>query len=299
MKTSFRFVIVPKVSHPWFDEVVKGARDQARFLQERLGADVVVDYRPPGSASVAEQNTVLEGALSPRPDGIALDPVDAVANIRAVERIRSAGIPLLLFDAPSGASGIPSVGNDFARQGAIAAEHLAELLAGRGKVALMRGVPSAPNHDERYRAQLSVLKRHPGIVVIDGGTDNDDIETARQQAAAVLASNPDLSGYLCCDAAGPIGIAAAVRQARRVGTVKVVGMDGIRPILDAIREGVIQASSSTKPRMQGSMAILMLWQAASGVPIPNGIDTGIDVITAENVAAFLEEAAEPSGALTH
>jgi ribose transport system substrate-binding protein len=296
METRFRFVIVPKVSHPWFDEVVKGARDQAHFLQQRLGADVVVDYRPPGSASVAEQNTVLEGTLSTRPDGIALDPVDAVANIRAVERIRSAGIPLLLFDAPSGESRIPSVGNDFARQGAMAAEHLAGLLAGRGKVALMRGVPSAPNHDERYRAQLSVLKRYPGIVVIDGGADNDDIETAQRQAAAVLASNPDLSGYLCCDAAGPIGIAAAVRQARRVGTLKVVGMDGIRPILEAIREGVIQASSSTRPRMQGSMAILMLWQAALGNPIPNAIDTGIDVVTPENVAAFLEEAAEPAGA---
>lgn len=299
METRFRFVIVPKVSHPWFDEVVKGARDQAHLLQKRLGADIAVEYRPPGSASVAEQNAVLEETLSTRPDGIALDPVDALANIPAVEHIKGAGIPLLLFDAPSGESGIPSVGNDFARQGAIAAEHLAGLLAGRGKVALMRGVPSAPNHDERYRAQLSALKRHPGIVVIDGGTDNDDIETARQQAATVLASNPDLSGYLCCDAAGPIGIAAAVRQAKRVGTLKVVGMDGIRPILDAIREGVIQASSSTKPRMQGSMAILMLWQAALGVPVPNAIDTGIDVITPENVAAFLEAAAEPAGASAH
>lgn len=298
METDFRFVIIPKVSHPWFEEVVKGARDQAHLLQMRLGADIVVEYRPPGSASVTEQNAILDETLATRPNGIALDPVDAVARIPAVERIQGAGIPLLLFDAPSGESGIPSVGNDFTRQGVVAAEHLAGLLAGRGKVAVMRGVPSAPNHDERYRAQLSVLKRYPGIVVIDGGTDNDDIETARQQAAAVLASNPDLSGYLCCDAAGPIGIAAAVRQARRVGTVKVVGMDGIRPILDAIREGVIQASSSTKPRMQGSMAILMLWQAALGAPVPNAIDTGIDVITPENVEAFLEEAAEPAGAST-
>ena len=294
MDRRVRFVIVPKVAHPWFDEVVRGARDQASLLQKRLGADIVVEYRPPGSASVTDQNAILEEARSSRPDGIALDPVDAVPNIPAVEEIKDAGIPLLLFDAPSGESGLPSIGNDFARQGAIAAEHLAELLAGRGKVALMRGVPSAPNHVERYRAQLSVLKRHPAIVVVDGGTDHDDIETAREQAAAVLAANPDLSGYLCCDAAGPIGIAAAVRQTHRVGTLKVVGMDGIRPILDAIREGVIQASSSTKPKMQGSMAILMLWQASLGVSIPSAIDTGIDVITRENVDTFLEQAAEPA-----
>lgn len=289
MDRSFRFVVVPKVSHPWFDEVVQGARDQADLLHKRVGVDVVIDYRPPRSPSRTEQDAILSEAAASGPDGIALDPVDDVSSMSSIEEIKGAGIPLILFDAPPGESGIPSVGNDFARQGDIAAQQLAGLLAGRGKVALMRGVPSAPNHSERYRAQISVLKRYPEIEVIDGGTDNDDIEVARQQAAAVLESNPDLNGYLCCDAAGPVGIAAAVRQAGRVGTLKVVGMDGIRPILEAIREGVIAASSSTKPRMQGSMAVLMLWQAALGVPIPRAVDTGIDIITRDNVNAFLAE----------
>jgi ABC-type sugar transport system substrate-binding protein len=39
--------------------------------------------------------------------------------------------------------------------------------------------------------------------------------------------------------------------------------------------------------MQGSMALLMLWQAAEGMRIPQKIDTGIDVITAANVDEFL------------
>ena len=289
MDRKFRFVVIPKVSHPWFDEVVQGALSQMEFLKKKLGVDITVDYQQPRQASPAEQNAILAKAVSTQPDGIPLDPVDTVSNMPAIKDIKDARIPLLLFDSPSAESGIPSVGNDFARQGAVAAEHLVELLGGRGKVALMRGFPSAPNHSERYDAQLSVLKRYPGISVIDGGTDNDDIELARQEAAGVLASNPDLNGYLCCDAAGPIGVAAAIREAHRAGTLKVVGMDGIRPILEAISEGVIDASSSTKPRMQGSMAILMLWQAALGVPIPHAIDTGIDVITRDNVEAFLAE----------
>jgi ribose transport system substrate-binding protein len=292
MNKRFRFVIVSKVSHPWFDEVVKGARDQADLLTRELNANILVDYRPPRSAATGEQNATLKEVLATRPDGIALDPVDAVNQMSSVREIADSGIPLLLFDTPSTEPGLPSVGNDFGRQGAIAAERLVELIAGRGKVALMRGVPTAPNHSERYRAQLSVLNECPGIVVVDGGADNDDIELARQQAAAVLTAHPDLSGYLCCDAAGPVGIAEAVRQARRVRMIKIVGMDGIRPILEAIREGVIDASSATRPRMQGSMAILMLWQAALGVPIPRAIDTGIDLITRDNVDRFLGEYAE-------
>jgi ribose transport system substrate-binding protein len=154
----------------------------------------------------------------------------------------------------------------------------------------MRGFPSAPNHRERYEAQLAVLKRHPGISIVAGGSDNDDIETAEREAAAVLRANPDLSGYLCCDAAGPIGIAAAVRKAGKVGAVAVVGMDGIRPILEAVQAGVLESSASTIPAMQGSMSILMLWQASLGVPLPQRIDTGIDVITSANVGSFLATA---------
>ena len=290
MAKALRFIIVPKVSHPWFDEVNKGAQAQAGILSRELGVEVVVDYRPPSVADVVEQNAILEKAASSRPSGIAVDPVDAVDHMTAINRIRDQGIPLVLFDSPSPDGSMTSVGNDFSQQGIIAAERLAKLIGYAGKVAVMQGYPTAPNHKERYEAQLAVLGKYPDITVVDGGIDNDDIEMARQQASAVLESHPDLSGYLCCDASGPIGIATAIKNAGRAGKVKVVSMDGIKPILNAIKEGVIESSSATIPKMQGSMAILMLWQASLGVQIPQAIDTGIDVITQENVDRYLADA---------
>jgi len=286
-KRNLRFVIIPKCAHPWADEVHKGAKAQANLLGEQLGIDIVVDYLAPSCAGVDEQNSALESAAATQPDGIAVDPVAAVDNMPSIREIRHRGMPIILFDSPSPEPGMTSVGNDFAQQGTIAAERLAGLIGGRGKVAVMRGFPSAPNHKQRYEAQVAVLKTHAGISIVDGGTDNDDIETAERQATAVLNANPDLRGYLCCDAAGPIGIAAAVRKAGKIGDVAVVGIDGIRPILDAVKEGIIESSAATIPAMQGSMSILMLWQASLGVPIPQRVDTGIDLITPENVESFL------------
>ena len=120
-----------------------------------------------------------------------------------------------------------------------------------------------------------------------GGCDNDDIDTAREQASAVLERHADLRGYLCCDASGPIGIAAAIQRAGKAGAVKVVGMDSIRPILEAIKAGLIDSSSATIPLMQGSMSVLMLWQASIGIKTPQAIDTGIEVITQDNVDRYL------------
>lgn len=286
-KQNFRFVIIPKVAHPWFEEVRKGALMQADLLKKQAGIGVTIDYLPPSSAGLNEQNSILDRATATHPDGIAFDPVDAISKMPLIGKIRAQGIPIIVFDSPSPEAGITSVGNDFSQQGVIAAERLVRLIGEKGKVAVMQGFPTAPNHKERYEAQVAVLKKYPGISIVDGGIDNDDVRMAQHQAAAVLAANPDLSGYLCCDAAGPIGIAAAVKKAGKAGRIKVVGMDGIGPILEAIKEGIIEATAATKPRMQGSMSVLMLWQASLGVQLPRKIDTGIDVISRENVESFL------------
>lgn len=290
MARTLRFIIVPKVAHPWFDEVNKGAQVQAEILSSELGVKIEVEYMPPSVADVVEQNAVLEKAAKSHPSGIAVDPVDAVGHMTAINRIRDQGIPVVLFDSPSPDASFTSVGNNFAQQGIIAAERLVKLIGYAGKVAVMQGYPTAPNHKERYEAQMAILAKYPSITVVDGGIDNDDIETAHQQALAVLESHPDLSGYLCCDASGPIGIATAIKKAGKAGKIKVVGMDGIKPILDAIKEGVIESSSATIPKMQGSMSVLMLWQASLGVQMPQAIDTGIDVITQENVDIYLDNA---------
>ena len=286
-RTVLRFAIVPKVDHPWFVEVHRGAVRQAEFLQEQLGSRIAVDYRPPARAGVEEQDSVLDQVAATEPSGIAVDPVDAVANLPALTATRDRGIPVVLFDSPSPDPGFCSVGNDFAQQGAMAAQRLVDLLGETGEVAIMQGFPTAPNHRQRYQAQLDVLRKHPAITIVDGGTDNDDIATAREQAAGVLADHPNLKGYLCCDASGPIGIAAAIREAGKVGEVKAVGMDGIEPILNEVKDGVLDSSVATIPDMQGSMALLILWQASHGIRIPQKIDTGIDVITSDNVAGFL------------
>lgn len=282
------FVIVPKVVHAWFDEVNKGAQKEAALLSEQLGVTITVDYRAPQNADVAEQNTILEQAAATRPDGIALDPLDYAGNKAVIDEIQALGIPVILFDAPAPeGSNLTSIGNDFSEQAALAAHKLAELIDGEGKVAVMQGVPTAPNHAERYQAHLDALAEYPGIEVVDGGIDNDSIEEAQSQAAAVMAANPDLKGYLNVDATGS-GLAAAVEEAGRVGEVTVVTMDNLIEILNYVKSGTITATSSTMPQEQGAFSVLTLFQAAIGGSIPKVVDTGIAYIDSSNIDEWIE-----------
>lgn len=282
------FVIVPKCVHAWFDEVNKGAQLQADALSEQLGVEVKIDYRAPQSADVAEQNSTLEQAAATKPDGITFDPVDYEGSKAVIEEIEAQGIPVVLFDAPTPeGSNLTSVGNDFKEQATLAADALAKLIGEKGKVAVMQGAPSAPNHAERYQAHLDALAKYPDIQVIDGGIDNDNVEEAQSQAAAVLAANPDLAGFLNCDACGS-GIAAAIEEAGKAGDVKFVSMDNLIEILDYVKSGTITATSSTIPQMQGSMAVLMLYQKAIGLDIPAKVDTGIAFIDSSNIDKWIK-----------
>lgn len=286
-KENLTFVIVPKCVHAWFDEVNKGAVKEAEALGEQLGIEIKIDYRAPVSADVAEQNTTLEQAAATKPDGIALDPVDYEGSKAVIEEIQKQGIPVVLFDAPSPeGSGLTSVGNDFAEQAALAAEELAKQLGYKGKVAVMQGAPSAPNHAERYQAHLDTLAKYPDIEVIDGGIDNDNIEEAQSQAAAVLAANPDLGGFLNCDACGS-GVAAAIEEAGKAGVVKFVSMDNLIEILEYVKTGTITATSSTLPQTQGAYAVLMMYQAHIGMELPAMVDTGIGYIDQSNIDEWI------------
>ena len=146
LKRDLRFAIIPKVVHPWFEEVYRGAIAQAELLENHLGIKIEVEYLTPETADLAVQRAIFDKAIAADYDGITIDPLDKLFNMKSIADIKNKGIPVIVFDSPAPVAGILSVGNNFTQQGTVAAERLAKLLEEKGKVAVMQGYPSAPNH---------------------------------------------------------------------------------------------------------------------------------------------------------
>ncbi len=283
-KDTYRFVIVPKVVHPWFDKVNNGAAAAAAALKAQTGANIEITYSAPQAADVVQQNQILDSAIATQPDGLAIDLLDPSGNRASLEEAQSQKIPLVLFDSvPPEGMNITYIGSDFCEQAKIAARRLVELLDGKGEVAIMMGVPTAPNHSIRAKCHREVFAENPGIKVVAEGIDNDSIETAQQQAAAIMQAHPDLKGWVASDASGPTGIGQAIVEAGKQGKVALVGLDNMPEMLDMIRNGVADSSSASQPEMQGYWSVMMLWAQATGAPVPNYIDTGNAFLTKENV----------------
>lgn len=283
-KDSYRFVIVPKVVHPWFDKVNDGAQMAAAALKAQTGANVEVVYSAPQAADVVQQNQILDSALATQPDGLAIDLLDPSGNRASLEEAQSQKIPLVIFDSvPPEGMQITHIGSDFCEQAKIAARRLVEVLNGEGEVAIMMGVPTAPNHSIRADCHRQVFAEHKGIKVVAEGIDNDSIETAQQQAAAIMQAHPNLKGWVASDAAGPIGIGQAIVEAGKQGKVTLVGLDNLPEMIEMIRNGVADSSSASQPELQGYWSVMMLWAQATGAPVPGYLDTGNAFLTKDNI----------------
>lgn len=283
-KDSYRFVVVPKVVHPWFDKVNEGAQAAAAAIKAQTGSNVEVIYSAPQSADVVQQNQIIDSALATQPDGLALDLLDPSGNRASLEEAQNQKIPLVIFDSiPPEGMAIPYIGSDFCEQAKIAARRLVEVLGGEGEVAIMQGVPTAPNHSIRAECHRQVFAEYKGIKVVAEGIDNDSIEIAQQQAAAIMQANPNLKGWVASDAAGPIGIGQAIVEAGKQGKVVLVGLDNLPEMLDMIRNGVADSSSASQPELQGYWSVMLLWAQATGAKVPGYLDTGNAFINKDNV----------------
>jgi ribose transport system substrate-binding protein len=278
----YKFVIVPKVVHPWFDQVNEGAKKAAAMIEKETGNKVTIDYRAPQSADVVMQNEILERSIATNPTGIALDLLDPAGNRAVIDEALKRKIPVVVFDSePPEGLPLTSVGGDFAAQAKVASERLAKLLNQEGEVAIMQGVPTAPNHKIRAETHRAVFAKYPKMKVVAEGVDNDDIERGQKEAAAIISAHPNLRGWVACDASGPIGVGLAIKEAGKTGKILSVGLDDLSQLIELVKEGVVESSSASRPQMQGYWAVMALWQQSLGVPTPGKIDTGVKFITKE------------------
>ncbi len=279
----YRFVVVPKVVHPWFDIVVNGAKDAAKMLESQTKDTFKIEYLAPQSANVVEQNNIVERAVATHPDGIMIDMDDPAANVPVLQEALDQGIPVVVFDNFGTVKGldVPVVGNDLCLMATEGAERLAKLIGEEGEVAVMLGVPTAPTHATRAACAQKALAAYPKIKIVAQGIDNDSIETAQSQAAAIMQGHPNLKGWVEASGAGPIGIGQAIKEANKVGKVQFVGIDNLTQMVELVNQHVADSSISTNPHMQGFWSTIIMWQAKLGNKGPAVFDTGFYTIKPE------------------
>lgn len=255
--------------------------------------NVHVDIKLPQNGTVAEQNGILEDLTSQGYNGIA---ISVIAPDDQVEEVNAAASKtnVICHDSDAAKSNrLIYIGTNNFEAGRVLGQQIVKLLPSGGKVAVFVGTFSADNARQRLKGIEDAIAGH-NIDIVAKKEDNKDPNKARSNVDDVINAFPDialLSGLWSYN--GP-AIADAIDSSGKKGQIKAAVFDEDAGTLGGIEKGTVAVTVVQKPFQFGFLSSKMLYnlatqgQAALSDPSIKDckIDTGVEVINADNVKDF-------------
>ena len=265
--------------NPFYQTVACGAAEAAK----RLG--VTLDVQAPAQFQAALQLRTLDAVIASKPDGILFAATDPVALNPTLLEAKAQGIKILSIDGNVADLSI-AVGNvqsDNFDGGKQAALRLADLIGDKGVVMAMMNTPAASVSHQRLDGFEAEIAKHPNITYLGVQFSANQTSRAASIVSSTIAAHPDLSGIFTITTNNTEGAATGVREAEKIGQVKIVGFDTSDPIVDAIRAGTVSADVVQYPYQVGQLGLQMMVDALNGKPVEREVHTPFVIATPQNV----------------
>ncbi|SES75322.1 ribose transport system substrate-binding protein [Salinibacillus kushneri] len=273
-------VVSKGFQHQFWQAVNRGAEQAAEEF------DVEITFEGPESESqVDKQIEMLRSALDKDPDAIGFAALDSKAATPLLEEAESEEIPVIAFDSGVD-SDIPlttaSTNNKAAA--AAAADHMAELIGGEGKVALVvHDQTSVTGVDRRDGFLEQMESEYPDIEIVDVQYGGGDHLKSTDLAKTMMQAHPDLDGIFGSNEGSAIGVVNAVKEMGAEGDITIVGFDSGKAQIDAIKDGTMAGAITQNPVGIGYETVKAAVQAINGKELPEVVDTGYYWYDQENI----------------
>jgi ribose transport system substrate-binding protein len=267
--------------HQFWQAVKAGAEEKAK----ELGVAITFDG-PASETEVDAQLQMLKTAIDRKPDAIGYAALDPEACVPLLKEAESAGIPVVEFDAGCNSDVPLNISKtDSLAAGALAAEHMAELIGGEGQVAIVGHSQINSTGVERRDGFVEKLEQdYPDIEIVDIQYGDGDHLKSADIAKAMLAANPDLDGLYGTNEGSAIGIVnAATELGIQPGDVTIIGFDSGQAQIDAIKNGLMAGAITQDPMGIGRYTVESAYKAIQGEKVEPVIDTGSYWYDAENI----------------
>lgn len=267
-------IYIPLVSKGFqhqFWQAVKSGADKAAA---ELGVEVTFEG-PDNETMVDKQIDMLSAALAKQPKAIGFAALDSQAATPLLKQAQEAGIPVIAFDSGVD-SDIPvtTVTTDNLAAAALAADKMAELIGGAGKVALVvHDQTSRTGIDRRDGFVNRMAEAHKDIEIVDIQYGGGDQLQSTEITKAILAANPDIKGIFGANEGSAIGVVNGIKESGTQGVI-VIGYDSGAAQKQAIVDGVMAGAITQNPVGMGYETVKAALAATKGEALPKIIDSG-------------------------
>jgi ribose transport system substrate-binding protein len=245
--------VVKTMTNPYYHEVAVGAEEAA----EKLGANLIFQG-PARHGDTMAQVAIVENLLALKPDVLILIPDNYTALLPVLQQYNEAGIPIIIADTRIEEGFVKTetfVGYDDASATSMVAEYVADLLEGKGKVAILEGQRGSSTAEARLRGYVDKLQEYPEIEMVASLTAGWDREKALSVAQDIIQANPDINAIFASNDEMALGAIQAVKEAGKEDQIYVTGFDAIQAAKDSVASGDMLCTIDAVPSRMGSLSV--------------------------------------------
>ena len=279
-------LVMKSLANEFFQTMEQGAKDHqaAHADQYALVANGIKD-----ELDVSKQIELVEQMIARGVEAIVIAPADSKAVVAVCKKALTAGIVVVNIDNKFDAEvladkgiAIPFVGPDNRKGARLVGEYLAGKLAPGDPVAVIEGVPSAFNAQQRKLGFNDAMEAR-GMRIVTSQSASWEMAKANQVMSAVITEHPELKAVLCSNDSMALGAVAALRAANKLDTVHVVGFDNIAAVQELIKEGKVLATADQHGDQLAVFGIEYALDILAKRGTPEDRETPVDLITADRL----------------
>lgn len=244
-----------------------------------------------GEGNSQKQLDQIKNAVTQGVDGIIYWPADVASTIPVVNYLADCGVPFVVLNSKVDQSVQDKVkayvGLDYEMAGGISGGIAAEYLKDGGKVAVVEGVMGTEAQIGYLKGFKDAIASNPKIEIIATQAADWDPAKAMKITEDYLTTFKDGIDLIYSEDDGMYqGIASALADAGKAGTIKAVCNGQMQFVLDSIEDGTLLGASSQDPMVEGRLGIETMTKILRGETVPEWTKVDCKTISKENVGEF-------------
>lgn len=238
----------PALTSPAYAYMLAGTKE----ILDKEGEGIELTVQSPSSeADAGAQVSIVENFIQLGVDAIAISATNNDAIAPVVVKANEKDIPVFAFNTPvpwPDGKATTDIGYDQRESGKVAGEHIAKVLNGKGKVAIIQGLPSMFT-TERVGGAMDVLNKYPDIEIVTEQAGDWLKEKSYSVTQNILTANPDIDLIYAISDEMALGAKSAAIASG--SDAYILGLDGTLDAFESIKNGELDATVDTHLAEEG------------------------------------------------
>ena len=282
-------VTMTAFDNPFLTVLLNGMRGEA---EQTEGVELIEED---ANLDVGRQLNQVQNFIATGVDAIIVNPVDGDSTVAITQMAQGAGIPLVYVNHPPvDVDDLPEnaafVGSNEIDSGTMQTEEVCKLMDGTGRAVVMMG--PLENHSAlvRTRDVHEVLARPEcdGIEIVEEQTANWSRTEAQDLMRSWLTAGVEFDAVIANNDEMAIGAIQALKNAgMAMDDVVIAGIDATVDGLAAMEAGELDVTVFQNATKQGEVAVQSAIAMANGEPVERNIWIPFELVTPENMGAYM------------